>query len=62
MSFWQFCWDIVKFEVMGLFIEFCYLGLFVLIPEKGGASRGFKYSDVVWMQMANSIQATQFAF
>ena len=46
MAFWQFCWDIVKFEVMGLFSEFHHLGLFerslnatfiVLIPKKGGA-------------------------
>ncbi|RVW51943.1 Transposon TX1 uncharacterized 149 kDa protein [Vitis vinifera] len=46
MAFWQFCWDIVKFEVMGLFVEFHHSGLFerslnptfiVLIPKKGRA-------------------------
>ena len=44
MAFWQFCWDIVKFEVMRFFAEFHHLDLFkrslnatfiVLIPKKG---------------------------
>ena len=44
MAFWQFCWDIVKFEVMIFFAEFHHLDLFkrslnatfiVLIPKKG---------------------------
>ena len=45
MAFWQFCWDIMKFEVMGLFVEFHHSGFFerslnatfiVLIPNKKG--------------------------
>ena len=44
MAFWQFCWDIVKIEVMGFLAEFHDLGYFeislnttfiVLIPKKG---------------------------
>ncbi|KAL6337603.1 hypothetical protein AAG906_037196 [Vitis piasezkii] len=45
LAFWQFCWDIVKHEVMGFFAEFHSSGCFernlnstfiVLIPKKGG--------------------------
>ena len=45
LAFWQFCWDIVKHEVMGFFAEFHSFGRFerslnstfiVLIPKKGG--------------------------
>ena len=44
LAFWQFCWDIVKHEVMGFFAEFHSFGRFerslnstfiVLIPKKG---------------------------
>ena len=45
LAFWQFCWDIVKHEVMGFFVEFHSFGRFerslnstfiVLIPKKWG--------------------------
>ena len=45
LTFWQFCWDIVKHEVMGFFAQFHSSGRFerslnstfiVLIPKKGG--------------------------
>ena len=45
LAFWQFCWDIVKHEVMGFFVEFHSSGRFersinttfiILIPKKGG--------------------------
>ena len=45
LAFWQFCWDIVKHEVMGFFVEFQSSGRFerslnstfiVLIPKKWG--------------------------
>ena len=45
LAFWQFCWDIVKHEVMGFFAEFHSSSRFerslnstfiVLIPKKGG--------------------------
>ena len=46
MTFWLFCWDVVKVEIMGFFREFHERGRFVkslnatflvLVPKKGGA-------------------------
>ncbi|KAJ9696951.1 hypothetical protein PVL29_008942 [Vitis rotundifolia] len=46
MAFWLFCWDVVKMEIMGFFMEFHERGRFVkslnatflvLVPKKGGA-------------------------
>ena len=45
MTFWLFCWDVVKVEIMGFFREFHERGRFVkslnatflvLVPKKGG--------------------------
>ena len=46
MTFWLFCWDVVKIEIMGLFREFHEMSRFVkflnatflvLVPKKKGA-------------------------
>ena len=46
MTFWLFCWDVVKIGIMGLFREFHERSRFVkslnatflvLVPKKGGA-------------------------
>ena len=47
LALWEFCWDIVKYEVMGFVVEFNDLGHFerslnftfiVLIPKKWGTN------------------------
>ena len=56
LTFWQFCWEFVKDEIMGFFKEFHARGRFVkslnttflvLVPKKGGAHNLRVYRPII---------------